>query len=60
MAGPVGLYALGHFIVAPWLGYVLVVVAGLIGFAFRDSAFNQIIKIYKAEKYATLAAYKQK
>ena len=60
MAGPVGLYALGQFIVAPWLGYVLVAVAGLIGFAFRDSAFNQIIKIYKAEKYATLAAYKQK
>ena len=45
---------------APWLGYVLVAVAGLIGLAFRDSAFNQIIKIYKAEKYATLAAYKQK
>ncbi|TVZ52697.1 DUF5687 family protein [Dokdonia sp. Hel_I_53] len=59
MLGPMALYAIGHFTVGSWLGYVLVAVAGLVGIAFRDSVFNQIIKIYKSEKYKTLAAYKQ-
>ncbi len=59
MLGPMALYAVGHFTVGPWLGYVLVAVAGIVGLAFRDSVFNQIIKIYKSEKYKTLAAYKQ-
>ena len=60
MLGPMLLYAIGHFTVGPWLGYVLVAVSGLMGFAFRDKVFNMIIKIYKTEKYATIAAYKQK
>lgn len=59
MLGPMALYAIGHFTVGPWLGFVIVAVVGVMGFAFRDIAFNQIIKIYKTEKYKTLAAYKQ-
>lgn len=59
MLGPMILYIIGHFTVGPWLGYVLVTVTGIIGFAFRDAVFNQIIKIYRSEKYKTLAAYKQ-
>jgi hypothetical protein len=59
MLGPMALYAIGHFTLGPWLGFVLVAVAGLIGFAFRDKVFNMIIKIYKKEKYKTLDAYKQ-
>lgn len=59
LAGPMLLYAIGHFTLGPWLGYVLVCIAGFIGFAFRDRVFNRIIKIYKNEKYKTLAAYKQ-
>lgn len=53
------LYAIGHFTVGPMLGYALVAIVGLIGFAFRDKVFDQIIKIYKSEKYKTLEAYKQ-
>lgn len=60
MLGPMALYAIGHFTVGPWLGFVIVALAGVAGFAFRDMAFNRIIKIYKTEKYKTLAAYKQK
>lgn len=60
MLGPIVLYAIGQFTVGPWLGYVLVAVAGIIGFAFRDKVFDMIIKIYKKEKYKTLEAYKQK
>jgi hypothetical protein len=60
MLGPMALYAIGHFTVGPWLGFTIVGVVGVMGFAFRDMAFNRIIKIYKTEKYKTLAAYKQK
>ncbi|WP_035335142.1 DUF5687 family protein [Dokdonia sp. PRO95] len=59
MLGPMALYAIGHFTVGPMLGYALVAIVGLIGFAFRDKVFDQIIKIYKSEKYKTLEAYKQ-
>jgi len=59
MLGPMALYAIGHFTLGPVFGFALVAIAGLIGFAFRDKVFDQIIKIYKSEKYKTLAAYKQ-
>lgn len=57
---PIIVYAIGHLTVGPWFGYVLVALTGILGFAFKNTVFNQIEKIYKAEKYATLAAYKQK
>ena len=60
MFGPMAIYAIGHFTLGPMFGYALVALAGIIGFAFRDRVFNMIIKIYKSEKYKTLAAYKQK
>lgn len=41
-------------------GFAAVAVLGLAGLAFRNSMFSLIEKIYKREKYATLAAYKQK
>jgi hypothetical protein len=45
---------------SPNLGLAMVAVAGIIGFALRDKVFTQIEKIYKTEKYKTIAAYKQK
>jgi hypothetical protein len=60
MLGPMALYAIGYLTVGPWLGFALVALAGVIGFAFRDKVFDMIIKIYKKEKYKTLQAYKQK
>lgn len=57
---PVGLYALGHYTVSSSLGYALVIIAGLLGFAFKEKVFNIIEGVYKTEKYKTIAAYKQK
>lgn len=57
---PMVIYAIGHFLVSPMLGYILVAVVGLLGFVFKNKVFALIEKIYKKEKYKTLAAYKQK
>jgi hypothetical protein len=57
---PILLYWAGKTILNPDLGLVFVAVAGFIGFALRDMVFTKIEKIYKTEKYATIAAYKQK
>ena len=57
---PVAFYALGYYIFSPNIGLVFVAAAGVLGFAFRNFVFTQIEKIYKREKYATIAAYKQK
>ncbi len=57
---PMMLYALGYFIFNANIGCLFVAIAGVLGFAFRDKMFSIIEKIYKKEKYATIAAYKQK
>ncbi|MEH6408776.1 MAG: DUF5687 family protein [Leeuwenhoekiella sp.] len=56
---PLILYAIGHYTIGPIAGFGFVALAGVVGFAFRDMVFKKIEKIYKAEKYKTLAAYKQ-
>lgn len=56
---PVLLYALGKYIEGPKTGLALVAAVGVIGFALRDRVFSQIEKVYKAEKYKTIQAYKQ-
>lgn len=56
---PMILYAIGHFIFNPNVGYAIVVIAGTIGFAFKNKVFEKIENIYKSEKYKTIAAYKQ-
>jgi hypothetical protein len=60
MALPILLYALGYTLISPTGGYIVVAVAGIAGFAFRNKVFSIIEKVYKTEKYKTLAAYKQK
>lgn len=57
---PIGLYSLGYYLISPNAGLIFVATAGILGFAFRNYVFKQIEKIYKKEKYATIAAYKQK
>jgi hypothetical protein len=47
----------------PWgieAGYLSVAVLGILGLAFRNKVFTIIENVYKKEKYATLAAYKEK
>jgi hypothetical protein len=41
------------------MGYLIVALTGVLGFAFKDKVFRIIENIYKNEKYKTLAAYKQ-
>ncbi|OED38460.1 hypothetical protein AB832_04580 [Flavobacteriaceae bacterium (ex Bugula neritina AB1)] len=60
LALPMILYAIGHYAYSPYAGYLLVGVAGIAGFAFRNMVFNKIERIYRAEKYKTIWAYKQK
>lgn len=57
---PVGLYWLGTYLMNANLGLVLVASVGILGLALKNKAFVFIEKIYKSEKYATIAAYKQK
>ena len=57
---PVLLFGLGTSILNQNLGLLFVALAGVLGFAFRNAVFAKIEKIYKTEKYATIAAYKQK
>jgi len=57
---PMVLYALGYYFFSATIGLLFVALAGVLGFAFRDKVFAMIEKIYKTEKYETIAAYKQK
>lgn len=57
---PLGLYWIGSTLMNPNLGLVLVAIAGISGFALRDKVFLLIEKVYRSEKYKTIAAYKQK
>lgn len=57
---PVLLFGLGTSILNQNLGLLFVALAGVLGFAFRNYVFTKIEKIYRSEKYATIAAYKQK
>jgi hypothetical protein len=56
---PMIVYAIGHFTLGEAFGFALVAIVGVIGLLFRNKVFNVIEKIYKSEKYKTLAAYKQ-
>lgn len=60
MVLPMAIYALGYYLFSPNIGLLFVALAGVLGFAFRNYVFNLIEKIYKTQKYATIAAYKQK
>lgn len=60
MLVPMVLYGIGAILYASWFGSLLVALAGIIGFAFKDYFFNQIQKVYQKEKYSTLQAYKRK
>ncbi|MEQ9567766.1 MAG: DUF5687 family protein, partial [Pseudomonadales bacterium] len=57
---PMVIYAIGHFLISPLAGYLFVAAFGLMGFVFKERAFNMIEGIYTKEKYKTLLAYKQK
>ena len=57
---PMILYAFGHYLFSAEVGFLLVALAGILGFAFRNRMFTMVEKIYRTEKYKTIEAYKQK
>lgn len=57
---PMVLYAIGHYAHSPMMGYLIVALAGVLGFMFKEKVFSIIENIYKTEKYKTLAAYSQR
>jgi hypothetical protein len=57
---PVLLYWLGTYLLNVYLGLAFVAVVGVLGLTLKNKAFLFIEKTYKKEKYATIAAYKQK
>jgi len=56
---PMLLYGIGHYLFNPNVGYVIVALVGILGFAFKNKVFTIIENLYKSEKYKTLEAYKQ-
>ena len=56
---PMGLYLIGFYFFSPSIGLLIVALTGILGFAFRDKVFTIIERIYKAEKYSTIQAFKQ-
>ncbi|GGB77614.1 hypothetical protein GCM10007424_17110 [Flavobacterium suaedae] len=57
---PMALYAIGEGLIGKHWGVILVIATGVLGFAFRNTVFKMIEKVYKTEKYSTLHSYKQK
>jgi len=56
---PMLVYSIGHFTLGEVFGFSLVVILGIGGLLFKNKVFNVIEKVYKTEKYKTLAAYRQ-
>lgn len=56
---PMLLYGIGHYLFNPNVGYAIVALTGVIGFAFKNKVFGIIENVYKTQKYKTLEAYKQ-
>ena len=57
---PMFIFYIGVLVHSKLMGFILIAVVGLLGFAFRNLVFGWIEKVYQEEKYETLAAYKQK
>lgn len=60
LAVPMGLFWVGNHFFGTVQAYLLVAGVGVCGFAFKAKVFTVIERIYKTQKYETLAAYKQK
>lgn len=59
MVLPMAVFALMKYFFGMTPAVVSLGVLGLIGFMLRDKIFNMIVKIYKTEKYSTIAAFKK-
>lgn len=44
---------------SPKIGYMAIIVVGILGFVLKNAFFNTIEKLYKKRKYVTLESYKE-
>ncbi|MEN8667391.1 MAG: DUF5687 family protein, partial [Flavobacteriaceae bacterium] len=56
---PLAIYWGVSLVASDEVAFASVAVAGVLGYLFKNKVFALIEKIYKTEKYKTLAAYKQ-
>jgi len=56
---PLAIYWVVALFASETLAFASVAFAGVLGYLFRNKVFSIIEKVYKDEKYKTLAAYKQ-
>jgi len=54
---PIGVYALGYYTVGNWFGITLLILVSLLGLLFHNKILDALVKLYKREKYDTLASY---
>ena len=57
---PIFIFYIGVLVHSKLMGFILIGIVGILGFALRNLVFGWIEKVYQEEKYNTLAAYKQK
>jgi hypothetical protein len=57
---PMFIFYIGVLVHSKLMGFILIGVVGVLGFALRNLVFDWIEKVYQNEKYQTLVAYKQK
>ncbi len=56
---PAAIFGIVNYFVGLFPAVLTLGILGIIGFLFRDKIFDRIVKIYKTEKYTTLAAFKE-
>lgn len=57
---PIAIYYIFYWIFDSITGFLVLMAVGILGLAFKKFAFQLIEKAYKEEKYAALAAFKQR
>ena len=56
---PLAIYWVVALFASEELAFASVALAGIVGYLFKNKVFQIIEKVYKSEKYKTIAAYKQ-
>lgn len=56
---PIILFIIPALLGSPKIGYLAIILLGILGVIFKDLFFKIIEKLYKKHKYVTLTAYKQ-
>lgn len=56
---PILIFITASSLGSPKMGYVAIIIVGILGFVFKSLFFNTIEKLYKKRKYLTLQSYKE-